>query len=511
MTGWMPSENQLLRLLDAGTRASIAGLTSVELVAREVLHEPGTPALYAYFPVNCVVSLVATMESGVSAEVGVIGKEGMVGLDGVVGTVAGATSSVVQIPGAAVRAPIASLKAARRSSPAIRRMFDLYGEARFIQVAQTAACNRLHTVEARLARWLLAIDDRIDCDRFTVPHEFIADMLGVRRPTVSTALRGFQESGIVAYRGRAIHITDRRRLETIACECYRVLQREFDRLLGSGATAPDAVAAAAAPVAADDEAEPGLTLETLRGIAGRLLVVSIREQEAREQAELANRSKDQFLAMVSHELRTPLNAILGWCAILATQAAPTRGLQVIEQNARAQLKVVDDLLDAAKLTANTLTIQPAVITLSSLIDGALDTIQPIAAEKQVALRFTLIDEPPAVHVDADRVRQVLLNILTNAVKFTPAGGAIAVSLRTTAGRAQVIIRDTGKGIAADVLPHVFERFRQGPATETGHHGLGLGLTIARVIVELHRGTIELSSPGEGQGTTCTITLPTAAA
>src|SRR5256885_8222033 len=205
-------QNLLLKRLDAAALAELAPMETVQLAARTVLHEPTTPAPYTYFPVTAVISLVSTMESGASAEVAMIGREGMVGLAGMLGPAESPTAAIVQVAGSAVRVPAAVVRAARRANLAVRETFDLYTEARLIQVAQTAACSRLHSVEERLARWLLAIDDRIAGDEFIVPHESIANMLGVQRPTVSMTLQRFHEQHAIERRGRAGLISPPRRL-----------------------------------------------------------------------------------------------------------------------------------------------------------------------------------------------------------------------------------------------------------------------------------------------------------
>lgn len=500
--------NRLLHLFGHEAREQLGPLVTVQLSAREVLQDPGMPALHVYFPVDAVVSLISTTENGASVEIGLIGREGMIGLAGVLGSVEGGTSAIVQVSGAAVRVPTASLKAVRRVNASVQTTLDLYIEARFLQAAQAVACSRLHPLQARLARWLLGVQQRIARNEFIISQEFIAEMLGVHRPTVSMALQRLQDEGAIVRRGRAIVIADRSRLQARACECHRVLDQEFDRLLNRTGKRAGTLAAAAAR---QDRAEsdPAATLEALREIAGRLLLVSIREQEAREQAEEANRVKDQFLAMVSHELRNPLNAILGWCTILRAQdgVPAARGLDVIAQNARAQLKLVEDLLDAARMTSATLTVHPRRIVLADIVQSAVDAIRPSAVERHVDLRLTIPGTLPAIAADADRIRQVLLNILTNSLKFTEAGGSIHVQVRSTKDRAQVRVQDTGRGIAPDVLPHVFEQFRQGADAAAGRQGLGLGLTIARAIAELHGGRVSVESPGVNQGTTCTIDLP----
>ena len=506
----MPGEaNRLLQLFGDEAREQLGSLVTVQLGSREVLQEAGLPALHVYFPIDAVISLISTTQSGASVEVGLIGREGMVGLAGVLGTVESGTSAVVVASGTAIRVSTARLKAMRLNNPSVRRALDLYIEARFLQTAQGAACSRLHPLQARLTRWLLGVHDRVGRDEFVISQEFIAELLGVHRPTVSMALQRIEDEGAIKRRGRTIVIADRLRLEALACECHRVLDQEFHRLLDGRGNGPEALAATTPPRLGPVETGTAAALEGMREIAGRLLLVSIREQEAREQAEEANRAKDQFLAMVSHELRNPLNAILGWCTMLRTQdgVPAARGLDVIAQNARAQLKLVEDLLDAVRLTSSTLTVQPRTIVLPEVVQNAVDTIRPMADERQVDLRLTIAGEIPPLAADADRLRQVLVNILTNSLKFTDNGGSIDVRVCSANGRAQVKVHDTGRGIAPDVLPHVFEQFRQGSPTDAGRQGLGLGLTIARAIVELHGGTIALESPGVGQGTTCTINLP----
>jgi signal transduction histidine kinase len=504
-----PPFNHLLSLLDAEVRAELSPV-ALTLQSRHVLYEPGTPSLYAYFPLNAVIALVSTMEDGDSTEVALIGREGMVGLAGVLGTREGATAAVVQVAGDALRVPTAVLRRERVHIPSLRGVFDRYTEARLIQFAQTAACNRLHSVEARLARWLLEIADRVDAEYFRLSQDFMAQMLGVHRPTVCLTLRGFRDAGVIAYQGRSIKVADRAGLGRLACECYGVLRREFDRLLRptieSLGTLPQVIESAAAR-----QSESVAALETMREISGRLLLATIREQEARDHAEAANRAKDQFLAMVSHELRTPLNAILGWSAILSERPdeAPQRGLCVIRRNAESLLKLVEELLDAARLTAETLSIQPLPIDLGEIVCAAVDAVKPSTDLKGVGVRTTVPDALPRMVGDPDRLRQVFLNVFSNALKFTEAGGEIEVCVGMIGESARVSIRDSGSGIAADELPRVFERFHQGTDATAGQRGLGLGLTIARVLVELHGGTIQIVSPGVGQGTTCTIDLPIA--
>jgi signal transduction histidine kinase len=236
----------------------------------------------------------------------------------------------------------------------------------------------------------------------------------------------------------------------------------------------------------------------------------VREQEARHLAEEANRAKDEFLAMVSHELRTPLNAMLGWVTLLNSGKLDTeaqgRALEVIERNARAQAQLIDDLLDVARVVSGNLRLELRPVDLAQVVEKALDAMYPAAEAKSVAVTADL-DRPLEVAAgDPDRLQQVVSNLLSNAVKFTPGGGEVEVSLKRDGSEARITVRDSGDGISAAFLPYVFERFRQGEGRgQSG--GLGLGLAIARHIVEQHGGTIRAESRGEGQGTKFTVNLP----
>jgi signal transduction histidine kinase/ActR/RegA family two-component response regulator len=237
-----------------------------------------------------------------------------------------------------------------------------------------------------------------------------------------------------------------------------------------------------------------------------------REHRARAQAEIANRMKDEFLANVSHELRTPLNAVLGWAHILRTgrpdEATLARGVEVIERNAQAQAKLIEDILDVSRAITGTLSITHAAVDLGAVINAAADSVRAAAQSKGIAL--TVILDPSARHVigDAGRLQQAVWNVLSNAVKFTHRGGKVEVRLDRTDGHAQIQVTDTGEGIPSDFLPFVFERFRQVDSTITRRHGgLGLGLTIVRHLIELHGGAVRADSAGEGYGTTVVIELP----
>jgi PAS domain S-box-containing protein len=275
-----------------------------------------------------------------------------------------------------------------------------------------------------------------------------------------------------------------------------------------------------------------LTASPIRGAAGRIIGASKiardiserkqadealrdaigREQMLREKAEEASRVKDEFLATISHELRTPLNAILGWATLLRRhsldEASATRALETIERNAKTQAQLIEDILEVSRITAGKLRLEVKPTELIPLIKNAIDAVQYAAEAKGVQLQMIL--DPVASHIQGDAVRlqQVVWNLLSNAVKFTPKGGLVQVRLERADSQAQITVSDTGEGISAGFLPYVFDRFRQAEGTTTRRHGgLGLGLAIARHLVEVHGGTIQAHSAGSGEGASFTVRLP----
>jgi hypothetical protein len=233
---------------------------------------------------------------------------------------------------------------------------------------------------------------------------------------------------------------------------------------------------------------------------------------ARDKAEEATRLKDEFLATVSHELRTPLNAILGWGNMLsATPMNPERtahAISTIVRNANAQSQIIDDLLDVSRIITGRLRLDVDCIDINQIVSAAVEVVRPAADAKGVSLRWHGNPDAGIVKGDAGRLQQVLWNLLSNAVKFTPRSGSVQVSLRRRDSTIEVDIADTGKGIAADFLPRVFDRFSQQDATNSRKAGgLGLGLAIVKHLVELHGGTVEAQSEGPGSGSTFTIKLP----
>lgn len=238
-----------------------------------------------------------------------------------------------------------------------------------------------------------------------------------------------------------------------------------------------------------------------------------RAEEARRLAEEANHLKDEFLSTASHELRTPLNAIVGWVHVLQAGALPDEeqrkhAVDAIERNAKVQTRLIEDLLDVSRMIQGRLSLTVAPLDIRTVVDAAVETVKPAAAAKQITINLIASSEPVIVIGDDNRLQQIVWNLLANAVKYTARGGTIDVEASCAGGRAVVRVKDSGQGIAADFLPHVFEPFRQ--AREgTMRSGLGLGLAIVRRLVDLHGGRITASSPGVHQGSEFTVSLPAA--
>ena len=240
------------------------------------------------------------------------------------------------------------------------------------------------------------------------------------------------------------------------------------------------------------------------------------ERSARSTAERASQIKEEFLATLSHELRTPLNAILGWSQILVsgrlTGSELTKGLETIERNARAQAKLVEDLLDMSAIMSGKLRLDMQRLAPISFVEAAIETIKPAAVAKRIRLEQQLDAHGSSVHGDANRLQQVVWNLLTNAVNFTPEEGTVKVVLKRVGSHVEITVSDTGQGISEDFLSYVFDRFRQADASiRRKHHGLGLGLAIVKQLVELHGGSVSAQSCGEGRGATFIVKLPLALA
>ena len=236
------------------------------------------------------------------------------------------------------------------------------------------------------------------------------------------------------------------------------------------------------------------------------------EKLARSEAERANRLKDEFLATISHELRNPLNAIMGWAHMLRlgklTDANAERAVETIYRNAKSQAQLVADLLDVSRIISGKLRLDVRTVDLIYIISAAIDSVRPAVDAKGIRLQAMLDPAAGPISGDADRLQQIVWNLLTNAVKFTPKGGCIQVKVQRINSHVEIIVSDSGVGISKEFLPYVFDRFRQADASTTRiHGGLGLGLSIVRQLVDLHGGSASVHSEGEGKGATFTITLP----
>jgi signal transduction histidine kinase/CheY-like chemotaxis protein len=315
---------------------------------------------------------------------------------------------------------------------------------------------------------------------------------------------------------RALHPDDRRLLEAhmratirsgepFAVEC---------RLGSDRAPARWMRVRAAAPAGAEDARVVGLCEDATadKQAENERAALMRRERELRFAAERASRAKDEFLSMFSHELRSPLNAILGWNRILAVKRTDDPEVAAmtarIERSAKAQLKMVNDLLDLGRIDSGKLTIEPRPTRLSAVVAGALEASRPLAAAKGIELASRIDSTEHDVYGDPDRLQQVVWNLLSNAFKFTDAGGRVELILCTRGDLLELVVADSGQGISAELLPHIFEKFRQADNSTTRHSsGLGLGLALVREIVAMHGGSVGVESPGCGQGATFTVRLP----
>lgn len=257
-----------------------------------------------------------------------------------------------------------------------------------------------------------------------------------------------------------------------------------------------------------------LAEEVIRRVATAMETAEAFEAEriARNEAERTNRLKDEFLATLSHELRTPLNAILGWSQLLEQRpndaAMLSEGLPAISRNARAQTRLIEDLLDMSRIISGKLQLEISPTQLKDVVTAAIQSVLPAAQAKRITIESDLEARLPAIPADSSRLQQAVWNLLTNAVKFTPAGGHICVTLRREASNVKIVVSDTGQGMSADFMPFLFTRFRQADSSTTRRHGgLGIGLALVKQLAELHGGSVTASSPGQGQGSTFIIELP----
>ena len=263
--------------------------------------------------------------------------------------------------------------------------------------------------------------------------------------------------------------------------------------------------------------ENGADAYLVKPIESRELIATIRallriEQAAREAAEAASVANDEFLAVVSHELRTPLASMLGWAGLLKEkkldETMMDRAIETIERSARAQQKIIEDILDSSRISNGTLRLEERLADLPAIIDAAIDTVRPGAEKKNIEIKTCYESPNQRIFCDPDRLQQIVCNLLSNAVKFTPATGRITVRITDKQDQVRIEVTDTGPGISPEVLPFIFDRFRQGDhSRDKRRGGLGLGLSIVRELVELHGGTVTATSHGDGLGSTFAVDLP----
>jgi signal transduction histidine kinase/ActR/RegA family two-component response regulator len=300
------------------------------------------------------------------------------------------------------------------------------------------------------------------------------------------------------------------------------LSRSMSQGITSATTAAEALAKGEYPCISSSSIQELALLGKALEFSAELLLQRERERDenlrqseaARAEAEAANRLKDEFLITVSHELRTPLNGILGWAQLLRAgklnQEKADMAITTIERNAKAQAQLVDDLLDVSRMITGKLHLELRLLNLASLIMSGVDSVRHAAEVKNIELHTYLAHVEPILG-DQNRLQQIAWNLLSNAVKFTPEGGRVEVHLRQIGSIVELVVRDTGVGIKPEFLPYVFERFRQADGSTTRKFGgLGLGLAIVRHLVELHGGTVQVDSQGEGKGATFTVKLPVTA-
>lgn len=256
-----------------------------------------------------------------------------------------------------------------------------------------------------------------------------------------------------------------------------------------------------------------LANESLSSIAAERKMLLVKEQRAREEAEVANRLRDEFMATVSHELRTPLNSILGWARMMKggtlDEVQMTKALRTIIKNSETQNRLIEDLLDVARIISGRLELEKVRLDVSEVVSHSVESVRPAADAKNISIGLLVEDTGGACRVEGDRARleQVFSNLLTNAVKFTPENGTIEVSILRKSANVEIIVTDSGTGISPQFLPMVFERFRQDAVTQNNKGGLGLGLAVVRNLVELHGGSAKAVSGGAGQGASFFVYLP----
>lgn len=481
-------ERERDRLLAVGEVVSVA--------AAEILHESGRATRYLWFPLDCVCSLATCMEDGSEAEVAVIGREGVVGLTALLGTDTTWSTAAVQVGGSVLRVPAGELKVEAQRSARVRLLLQRFMQALLVQTSQTAACNRFHTIEQRLARFLLSLNDRVSGDEIAITHERLATVLGSLRPGVTLAAGRLQEQGSIRYTRGKLRVLDRKLLEASACECYEAVASEYERLMGA-------------------EALRGLESEesddTLRDVNSQLLLAALREQERRERAEEA---RDQavsersaasiFLESLSAELRRPLEAIIGWADLLSSGELDAHAIvtaaETIRRNVEAQTQLASDMQELAALRTGRLELHMQPLDLSTIVRSAIAACRTAADSAGIAVT-SITGSTAAAHADPVRLRQLLDHVLASAVHAALPGSAIELTITTAGETVQIDVRESGR-TESPLLPHTAVAPHTDAATRRVQ--LALGLAIARELVTLHGGKLDVRS---GDAASAAITLP----
>jgi signal transduction histidine kinase len=600
MTRHAPRQNGLLAALPSADFERLSGsLELVPLPLGRAVYESGGQLDYAYFPTDCIVSLLSVTRDGSSAEIAIAGNEGLVGIALFMGGETTSSRAVVQNAGYAYRVPAALIKQEFNRGGALQLLLLRYTQALITQMSQTAVCNRHHSLEQQLCRWLLLSVDRLPSNRLEMTEELIANMLGVPGAGVAAAAAALQVDGLIQYNRGAITVLDRARLEQRVCECYAVVKREFERLLHLPGRSEalqlsgfieqhmdeivaewEAFAHTLLPAAATmtslalrDHAKPILqaiakeiqsdragaspldksaatTHGALRHLSGfnllqlgseygalRASVIKLwrshlaqehhgalddltRFNEAVDQAlaesiasyaeELA-RSRDTFLAILGHDLRSPLTAVamsghyLSRAGLHGGQQE-VRALARIQRGAAKMDAMIRDLLEYTRTRLGRgVPIVPEACNIGRICEAAIEEMRSGHPERAFLLR---ISGDLDGSFDGARLEQVIGNLLNNAVQHGAGDSAVILEAHGESGTVSVRVTNHGSPITADALQVIFNPLVQvpSPADERGSTSLGLGLFIARSIVEGHGGTLEVESSAAG-GTVFTARLP----
>lgn len=388
-------------------------------------------------------------------------------------------------------------------------------------IAEATVRDRLHEMETMME--VLPVGVFITTDRAATEitgNRAARELLRLPQPDDNRPLRASLEEGLVHFRvlreGVEVPPEDRP-VQRAARDGAAVHGLELDIVFQDGTVMHELISAL--PLL-DEQGNPRGAIASMMDITARKAVEKEREKllvlerEARAEAETANQAKDEFLASISHELRTPLNSILGWTTVLRKGAildetARQNALATIERNCKAQAQLIEDLLDVSRIVAGNLRLEVKPVDLIELIKVAADAVRPAANTKRIQLRMVMPDSAVSlVCGDPARLQQVVSNLLTNAVKFSAEGGSVDIRLAAGVSEAMIVVADEGEGIAPEFLPYVFDRFRQADSNKTHRHGgLGLGLSIAHKLVEMHGGALEAASDGIGRGASFTVRLP----